>query len=75
MIGFIKYYNIYQLFTHVKFRSNIAIKHVMPSMYDYNYDFPCFFGIKGRTPHTLRQEFGVVYTIKLYCIKWLGQIW
>ncbi len=51
----IKWYIIYQLVTHLKFEPNVATK-TYTSVYNYNYDFPGFFIIKGENTKCLKTK-------------------
>ncbi len=51
MSGCIKYYNIYQLFIHVKLGLNIAVNNVL-QVYELQCSMP-FLQKKVRTPHAL----------------------
>ncbi len=68
----IKQYNIYQLFTHVKLGSNIAINKVLQVYVTTTMIFYAISSQKVRTSHSLKQEYGSILIAKfhIYC-QWI----
>ncbi len=52
-------YNIYELFTHLKPGSNIAIKNVLQVCVTTTMIFRALSSQQARTPHALRPEFHI----------------